>query len=307
MKGRKNRIYREGSAHHLYLKALRGDVLFYRTEDFIFYLTLFYVLAERYGIGIDAMCIMFNHAHAFVKPVRKLVFNAFSRYLQSLFARGYNEEYHRSGPLMMLAGYAPKTSQKSILSCIIYILNNPVAGKLVRRAQDYKWNFIAYFQSDHPFSDRLVKRESSSRMRKALSLVDDCHRKGQYLNYAIQRQIFGGLTRKEKKQVTDYIIMKYNPVDKDSLVTHFGSYDKALLAMEASVGAEHDLQEPWEDYSVYANMLKVLLKSWIDHKGFRFKEMDKHDLRELLNLFSKIPNMTEEHIHRFLHLKREKK
>lgn len=61
MKNRKNRFYREGSAHHLYLKAMRGDVLFYRTEDFIFYLTLVYVLAERYGIEIDAMCIMFNH------------------------------------------------------------------------------------------------------------------------------------------------------------------------------------------------------------------------------------------------------
>ena len=130
MRGRDNKIYHEGCAHHLYLKALKGNVLFYRTEDFIFFFTLCGVLAKRYRIGLEALCIMFNHVHAFVKPVPKAIFTAFCRDLQSIFAKEYNKEYHRTGPLMMQAGFAPKSSHKSILSCLVYIFNNPVAGKI---------------------------------------------------------------------------------------------------------------------------------------------------------------------------------
>lgn len=302
MKGRKNRFYREGCAHHLYLKAQGGNVLFYRSEDYLFFLTLLYVLAKRYGIRIEALCIMFNHIHLFIKPVRKPVFDAFCRDLQSLFARGFNEEYRRSGPLMMLAGFAPKISQKSILSCLVYIVNNPVTGKIVRQAQDYKWNLLAYVESEHPFSKRLVKRESSSRLRKALGIIDCFHRKGKCLNYAVQRGIFNCLTNEEKKQAMDYIILKYNPLDKNSLLSRFGDYRRALMAFNASAGTEHDINEPWEDYSVYAKMLLSLMRSGLDHHRFCFGEMDKSDLLNLIQLYSGIPNITEEHIRRFLHL-----
>ena len=126
----KNRIFKEGSAHHLYLKALKGNVLFYRTDDYIFFLTLLSVLARRYGIGIEALCIMFNHVHIFARAADIKVFKAFCRDLQSMFSTGYNNEYHMKGKLMMRSGYAPKSSRKSVLSCLIYIVNNPVAGHL---------------------------------------------------------------------------------------------------------------------------------------------------------------------------------
>ncbi|MBQ1618936.1 MAG: transposase, partial [Bacteroidales bacterium] len=80
----KNRIFKEGSAHHLYLKALNGNVLFYRTEDYVFFLSLLSVLARRYGIDVEAMCIMFNHIHLFVKAADERVFKAFCRDLQSM-------------------------------------------------------------------------------------------------------------------------------------------------------------------------------------------------------------------------------
>ncbi len=302
MKGRKNRFYREGCAHHLYLKAQGGNLLFYRSEDYLFFLTLLYVLAKRYGIRIEALCIMFNHIHIFVKPVRKSVFDAFCRDLQSLFARGYNVEYRRSGPLMMLSGFAPKITQKSILSCLVYIVNNPVTGKIVRRAQDYKWNLLAYIENYHPFSERLVKRESSSRLRKALGIIDCFHMRGRCLNYAVLRLIFNCLTYEEKRQAMDYIILKYNPLDKNSLLSRFGDYGRAVIAFNASAGAEHDINEQWEDYSVYTKMLRTLLRSGLDHHGFRFGEMDKGDLLNLVQAFSDIPHVTEEHIRRFLHL-----
>lgn len=302
MRGRRNRVYREGCAHHLYLKALEGNVLFYRTEDYIFFLTLCYVLSRRHGIGLEAFCIMFNHFHAFVKPVPREVFTDFCRDLQSIFAKEYSKEYRRSGPLMMEAGYAPKSSHKSILSCLVYIFNNPVAGKITRNAPDYKWNLLAYTASANPYSEKIVKRRCSSRMRRALGVVDLSFKQGLYLNYAIQKRIFQSLTGAEKKQAVDYIVNIFYPVDKYAVIRRFESYEKAVTAMNASTGAENDLSEPWEDYSVYLRMLRATLSSKLDFCDYRFHEMGEDDQVYLRRILSRVPGCTQEHLSRFLHL-----
>ena len=295
-----NRIFREGSAHHLYLKALNGNVLFYRTEDYIFFLTLLSVIAKRYGIKIEALCIMFNHVHVFVRTVDECVFKAFCRDLQSLFSIGYNKEYHLKGRLMMRSGYAPKVSRKSILSCLIYIVNNPVAGHLSKKAVDYKWNLLAFLQSSHPFSEKLVKRSSRLRLREAAGIVDYCFKEGTALNYGIQNNIFKNLTSREKRTITDYIVSLYNPIDKEAFLARFDDWGTALLAIDSTTGADYDIQEVWDDHSVYLRMLKYCLKRGI--QPWRFNEMETTDRLRLVKVLSGIPGSTPEHIRRFLHL-----
>ena len=295
-----NRIFREGSAHHLYLKALNGNVLFYRTEDYIFFLTLLSTIARRYGIKIDALCIMFNHVHVFVRTVDESIFRAFCRDLQSHFSIGYNKEYHLKGKLMMRSGYAPKVSRKSILSCLIYIVNNPVAGHLSKKAVDYKWNLLAFLQSSHPFSEKLVKRSSRLRLREAAGIVDYCFKKGTTLNYAIQNNIFRDLTSKEKRTVTDYIVNLYNPIDKEAFLARFEDWETALLAIDSTTGTDYDIQEVWDDHSVYLRMLKLSLNHGI--QPWRFNEMEKTERLRLVKDLSGIPGSTTEHIRRFLHL-----
>lgn len=295
-----NRIFKAGSAHHIYLKALNGYVLFYRTEDYIYFLTLLYVLARRYGISIEALCIMFNHIHLFVKAVDAKVFKAFCRDLQSMFASGYNKEYQLRGKLMMRSGYAPKRSRKSILSCLIYIANNPVAGHLTRTAPEYKWNLLAYFQNGHPFSEKLDKSGDRLRMREAARMADYCYRQGRPLNYAILRNIFRGLTSKEKMAITDYIINLYNPIDKESFLKRFGDWNTAVIAFESTTGSEHDVPEAWEDYSIYLNMLRLCLRHKIRPEHFAL--MGEDEKLRLVKLLSAVPYSTPEHIRRFLHL-----
>lgn len=295
-----NRIFREGSAHHLYLKALNGNVLFYRTEDYIFFLTLLSTIARRYGIKIEALCIMFNHVHVFVRTVGESIFRAFCRDLQSHFSIGYNKEYHLKGRLIMRSGYAPKVSRKSILSCLIYIVNNPVAGHLSKKAVDYKWNLLAFSQSSHPFSEKLVKRSSRLRLREAAGIVDYCFKKGTALNYAIQNNIFRDLTSKEKRTVTDYIVNLYNPIDKEAFLARFEDWETTLLAIDSTTGADYDIQEVWDDHSVYLRMLKYCLNR--DIQPWRFKEMETAERLRLVKVLSGISGSTPGHIRRFLHL-----
>ena len=302
MRGRNNRFYRDGCAHHVFLKALEGNVLFYRTEDYVFFLTLLYYVARRYGIRIEAVCIMFNHVHILVKPTDNNRFKAFVNDLQHRFSMVYNKEYSLSGSLMMPAGFAPKGSKKSIVSCLIYIVNNPVAGNLTSNAMGYKWNLLAYFGNNNPFSERLVKRECRFRMRRALKMVDYYSVHGKYLDYNLQERIFDGLTKSEKAQIVDYIVCKYNPVDYGSLITRFGSIESLVIAAESTTGSEYDLPEPREDYSIYAKMLRMTQRSGIDHHRFRFNRMDKGDFVRLGNTLTLIPRMTPDHLRRFLRL-----
>lgn len=300
MKRRSNKFYREGSAHHLYLKALNGNVLFYRTEDYFFFVTLLFTISRKYGIKVEALCIMFNHVHIFVKTVDESVFRAFCRDLQSQFSIGYNKEYHLKGRVMMRSGYAPKVSKKSILSCLIYIVNNPVAGHLSKKAIDYKWNLLAYFRSSYPFSEKLVKRNNRLRLRETAWIVDCCFRKGAALNYAIQNNIFRDLTSKEKRTVTDYIVSLYNPIDKEAFLARFDDWETALLAIDSTTGSDHDIQEVWDDHSVYLRMLKLSLSRGI--QPWRFNEMETKERQRLVKVLSGIPRSTPEHIRRFLHL-----
>ena len=302
MRGRNNRFYRDGCAHHVFLKALEGNVLFYRTEDYIFFLTLLYSIARRYGIRIEAVCIMFNHVHIFVKPTDSDRLKAFLNDLQHRFSIIYNKEYSLSGSLMMHAGFAPKGSRKSILSCLIYIVNNPVAGNLTSNALEYKWNLLAYFGNGNPFSERLIKRECRFRMRRALKMVDYYSAHGKYLDYNLQERILDGLTKPEKAQIVDYIVCEYNPVDYGSLISRFGSIESFVIAADSTTGTEYNLHEPREDYSIYAKMLRIAQRSGIDHHRFHFNRMDKDDYVRLGKALTVIPRMTTDHLRRFLHL-----
>ena len=301
MSFKKNKFYREGSFHHLYVKAVKGNVLFYRTEDYLFLYTLFCILVLKYKVQVESFCIMFNHFHASVRASSHKVLKDFCRDLLSIFTVEYNKEYNLSGKLLMSCGYAPKSSGKKHRSCIVYIANNPVTGRLVSKAELYKWNILAYLRTDHPFSEKLVKRNCRFAMRQALARVDGFRNREQNLNYKALEIIFKKLTTKERAQIIDYIIVKYFFIDRQSFVSHFGDLDKTMMAIESTAGSEDDFYEPWEDYSVYLSMLKTTINSGLDIKQFRFHEMSQKNLTILRNKLIDTPGLTRKHLNRFLH------
>lgn len=297
-----NHFYRDGSFHHLYFKARYGRVLFYRIEDYLFYYTVFSVLAKKYEMKVEAFCIMFNHTHACLKAPSQDVLRSFCRDLSSLFTKEFNKEYNRQGPLLMRCGYAAKVSGKALRSCLVYIANNPSVGRIVEKAIAYKWNVLGYFLSDHPFSEKLVKREARFEMRKSLAVVDGCFKRGRYLNYTILDRVLAKLKNDEKQQMVDYIIVKYFFIDREGFLSHFDGINKTLVAIESSAGSENDIYEPWEDYSVYLSMLRKTVASGLDYKGFRFHEMPRKDLIHLKRRLFTVNGATNKHVERFLHL-----
>ena len=210
--------------------------------------------------------------------------SAYEHDLSVLFAREYNCETGRAGALFERHfGSAPKRTDKERRSCMVYIFNNPVEKKLVRRAQEDRWNFLAYAESDHPFSEPLVLRDASWEMRKALKQVKIEHDNNRHLNYGFLKRIYSKLDTKERAQMTDYIISLYNVIDYSYAISLFGSYENMLHAMHCSTGSEHDLNEIFTGKSdVYYSRISQYLKQRLNlkdiHQIFQLSEPQREEL-----------------------------
>ena len=264
------RLFREGYPNHVYSKCVDGNTP--------------------------------NNTHAQQRAEKRRDFISFNQALVSQFTRGYNLQHNRSGELFHKPfGSVPKIGEKYIKNNLSYINNNGASGNLSKGVIDYRWNLIAYCESDHPFSEKIVLNQASKRMRWAMRYVLELHGKNRPLDYRIQAMLFKGLNAKERKQLIDFIVVQYNFLDYSAITKHFGSFERALTAMDANTGSEHDIKEEWEDFSEYRNMIEVCRKAGYNMESINFTLMDNEDLFNLVILLSSITEDRRK-IRRFLHL-----
>ena len=194
-------------AKHVYMKGRNGWGIFYRIEDCLVYFTIYSVLVRQMNLCVLAFSIMFNHTHSLLKSIIDGRLSRFQHRLGSIFAHEYNAEYERTGPVFKSPyGESDKRGVKNIISAIAYNANNPVAGKMCKKAADNMWTLLAYYNNPNPFSKKLVKRESRHVMRDALKIVDLYYSKGKHLGYAVLRRIYARLDIEEKRQkITELI------------------------------------------------------------------------------------------------------
>ena len=68
------------------------------------------------------------------------------------YAREFNQSVSLAGRLLKKNfGSAPKRDDKAVRTAINYVGNNPVEKRLCVCPEEYRWNFIAYGNSRHPF------------------------------------------------------------------------------------------------------------------------------------------------------------
>lgn len=69
-------------------------------------------------------------------------------------------------------------------------IHNSVERHLCTKTEEYRWDFVAYAVTNHPFSDPLVVRRASYAMKKALSVVKARYAEGKYLKYKLIQNLF---------------------------------------------------------------------------------------------------------------------
>lgn len=300
-----NRHFYPGTVNHLYQIARKGEVIFYNTSDHLVYFTIFCIMAKRYNIRVLKLCHMPDHVHASVIADRKRDLSCFERDLSSLFAREHNGTCHREGPFFKSPfGSVPKSTDKKARSNLIYVDNNPVERHICPLAEQYRWNYLAYAVSDHPFSAPYCKEEASNAMLRAVRVVKARHKAGEHMPYALLQRLLGPLGRKEQDQLADIIVTTYSVIDYPEAIRYFGSYDKMLTAVHSTTGSEYDMKERFvgKDDSWYDRMAGIVM----DHYGLT----DIHDMLafsqerrcDLFFLLQQKTMATSEQIAKFLRL-----
>ena len=299
----KNRIYREGVPQHVYFRGKGGGIIFYCIQDCIFFITLYTCLAEKYGITTSAFSLMPNHSHSQQSAVDRRSFTGFNREFSSTCTRAYNRWHKRRGELFDNPfGSASKGTGKLVKNNLSYICNNGAEGKLSKGVLDYRWNLMAYYLTPSPFSGKIRRDTVSKSLMDSVKMVDYFRDSGRPLGYETQERLFKRLDKGERKQLTDYILFKYNPLDYNGIISVFGSFEKALAGMEANCGSEYDLKEDWDDYSVYSRMVEAVRKKRIDLVNVNFETMDAGKLFSLRLYLKQTTRATDRQLDKFLHM-----
>jgi hypothetical protein len=189
---------------------------------------------------------MVDHVHILLESQSCEDMADFIRDYSSVFVREYNTSIGRKGQLFHKSfGSAPKQGAKKMRSVIVYIGNNPVEKDLCKYAEEYRWNFLRYMVSPHPFSVNIPARRRSRRLVRSMKYVSMICQSRNYLNYRQLSDLFDVLSDMEKEYMTDFIIMKYYPFDDDKLLSFYNDWHQMAEAMHSTAGSEHDIVEQW--------------------------------------------------------------
>ena len=300
-----NRFFTRGVINHIYQRPIEPSVIFYNVCDHLVYFTIVCTMARKYDVRILKLCQMPDHVHGSWVAERKRDLFGLERDITSTFVREHNKVWHRKGPFFQSPfGSTPKYTEKKARSNLIYVDNNPVERKLCELAEQYRWNYIAYAVSSHPFSDPYRREEASRPMIRAVKTVETWHASGKYLPYCVLRRIFKPLCLREQEQLVDIIVTTYSVIDHEGAIRFFGSYERMLGADHSTTGGEYDLKEVFfgKDDRWYATMTDIVMK--------RYNLADIHDMLafsterkwELFLLLRQETMATAEQIAAFLHI-----
>lgn len=300
-----NRKFRNDAVQHIYQISNDFGVIFYDDIDRLVFFTISSVYAQKYGIVVLAMDLMFTHFHESVRSINKKQMNKYMQDKTSVFARLYNVAYDRKGSLFRHSyGSTSKISDKDIRTNLAYVSNNAVEKKLYSRAEEDRWSFLAYFHNSHPFSQGIDRHSISPRLRMAMKKVDEMQSLNKYLGYGLLWTMFKRLNDKEKEELTDYIVSKYMFIDFEEAIRYFGSYGTMLTALYSNTGNEYKIKEKKDGKSdvPYRQMVTLCRSNRLIGPGmspFRLPEDKKMDL---INEILSSTDADKEKIGKFLHM-----
>lgn len=302
------KVYRSGYVH-ICQKSADNGIIFNVVEDFLVLFTILSVKAAVFGVVIFAIAIMFNHFHigAIVKSAPML--SAYMNSSTSVFAKLFNKQYGLDGQLFKKPFKSvPKYNEKKIRENLFYIWNNPIEKKAARSAEEYRWNFFKYMESNHPFSEPIDFSNSSEDLLLMMRTVKNKLSSGQYLDYSFFDETYNSLSKPERLQLIDFIIITYSTIDKEAILEKYGDYQSLKQAVNTIGGTEYDMvdDDDDEDYRHYLQMIGIVRREGIDINHTRFTKNYFAEKGELLvrlrYLFKSEVSATDYEINKFLHL-----
>ena len=139
--------------YHVYQRGNRRQPVFQSQAQLLSYLNRLDRLARRYKVRIHAFCLMSNHVHFILEPLRKRGISNLMRDLQSQHAREFLLLHQTDGHLWKHHFGALDLSPTHYRAAMLYIEQNPVRAGLAKHAADYPYSSAAAHLANLPHAE----------------------------------------------------------------------------------------------------------------------------------------------------------
>jgi putative transposase len=137
------RIVIPGVPHHVTQRGNRRLPVFFSDDDRRAYLALIAEACAAHGTICLGWCLMDNHVHLILVPTREDGLRATLGEAHRRYSRRINFREGWRGFLFQGRFASYPMDDAHLMAAVRYVENNPVAAKIVARAEDWRWSSAA--------------------------------------------------------------------------------------------------------------------------------------------------------------------
>jgi putative transposase len=129
-----------GCPHHITQRGNHQEKIFLCDDDRRLYLALLAEFLPRYGISLEAYCLMSNHVHLVATPRDATGLSRALQRIHSDYSRSLHLRLRQSGHLWQARFFAVALDEKHFWAAMVYVEENPVRAGLVEHAGQWPWS-----------------------------------------------------------------------------------------------------------------------------------------------------------------------
>ncbi len=131
----------DGLIYHVLNRGNGRQTIFHKEADYKAFINLVKEAKQYYSVNIFAYCLMPNHFHMVMLPVRAEGLSKAMQWLTTSHVRRYHRHYGTSGHVWQGRFKSFIIQEDShLLTVLRYIERNPVRANLVNFAKDWAWS-----------------------------------------------------------------------------------------------------------------------------------------------------------------------
>ncbi len=134
-----------GQPQHIIVRGNNREPVFYRDDDYHFYLEKLKQACDKHECEVHAYVLMTNHVHLLLTPYTEQGMGKLIQMLGRYYVQYFNHVNRRTGTLW--EGRYKATlieTERYLLTCYRYIELNPVRANMVDRPSEYRWSSYGY-------------------------------------------------------------------------------------------------------------------------------------------------------------------
>ena len=140
---RNARVVIPGCPHHVVQRGNNRQDVFFVDADREYYLELLQEQSERFGLRVEAYCLMTNHVHLVATPRKEDSLAKAVGRTNLYYTRFVNRLHGRCGHLWQDRFFSCPLDEEYFWSAVAYVERNPVRAKLVRAPWRWPWSSAA--------------------------------------------------------------------------------------------------------------------------------------------------------------------